>query len=279
MIRKGKQQRLGQNFLINKRAAQSIVEKFQPREKELIVEIGPGKGALTAYLVESKATILAIEVDSFLCQDLKKRFENSPNLSIINHDILNYNFNNILTGSGEKVENIRIIGNIPYHISKPILMKLFSERHLIQDATLMLQKEVADRILAAPSSKAYSPLTVLFALTAKTTKLMDLSPGSFSPPPQVDSCVISCTFFESALFSAKEEDGLKKTVAFLFSKRRKTIKNNLAASLNISGSKATSLIESCGFQPSMRAEELKPEDFLKIARFIHAIDEPFDIMA
>jgi 16S rRNA (adenine1518-N6/adenine1519-N6)-dimethyltransferase len=278
MIRSAKRH-LGQNFLINQRAARSIVKKFQPKEEECIVEIGPGRGALTVHLVESKAIIVAIELDPHLCQKLKEKLKNFINLRIINSDILNYNFNNIFKQTGREMESIRIIGNIPYQISKPILMKLFSNRDVIHDAALMLQKEVADRILSKPGTKNYSPLTVLFSLTSKIQKVMDLSPGSFSPRPQVHSTVISCTFFKKARFNETEEKSLKKMLTALFAKRRKTIKNNLAASMKIDGAKAATLIESCGFDPSMRAEELHPEDILKMARFIHISSIPFDIMA
>lgn len=269
---------LGQNFLINRRAARSIVQKFQPKEGECIVEIGPGKGALTVDLVESRADIFAIEVDFLLCRQLSQRLKNFTNLRIINSDILKYNFREILSQAGRRIKNLRIIGNIPYQISKPILMKIFSDRALVYDAALMLQKEVADRILARPGSKTYSPLSILFSLTSKIEKLMDLSPGSFLPKPQVRSSVISCTFSRKRLFDEAEEETLKKLLTALFAKRRKTIKNNLAASLKINGVKAATLIESCGFEPSMRAEELCPEDLLKMARFIHVRKIPFDII-
>ncbi len=270
---------LGQNFLINRRAARSIVQKFEPKEGECIVEIGPGKGALTVDLVESRADIFAIEVDSILCQQLNERLKYYKNLRIINRDILKYNFKNILSQTGRRVKKIRIIGNIPYQISKPILMKIFSERALVHDAALMLQKEVADRILSRPGSKTYSPLSVLFSLTSEITKVMDLSPGSFLPQPQVRSTVISCTFSRKRLFNEVEEETLKKLLTVLFAKRRKTIKNNLAASLKINGAKAAALIVSCGFEPSTRAEELYPDDLLKMARFIHVSKMPFDIIA
>lgn len=276
MVRREKQKRLGQNFLINQRAAQTIIEKFHPKEKELIVEIGPGKGALTDLLVKSKASIMAIEVDPALCKQLRQKFEKYYNLRIITGDILNYHFSDLLTGNAGKINDIRVIGNIPYHISKPILMKLIAERDMVHDAILMLQREVAERVLASPGSKNYSPLSVLFALTAATKKLMTLSPGSFSPPPQVYSTLISCTFLKRAKF--REEEVLKTILAALFSKRRKTIKNNLATLLKVSGAKAASLIESCGYQPMKRAEELDPEDFLKIASFLHINSSPFDII-
>ncbi len=279
MIQKAKRRHLGQNFLINRRASKTIVQKFKPDKEDVIVEIGPGRGALTEYLVKTGANIYAIEADDSLCILLKDKFKNYHNLTVINGNILNYNFNNILEKSGVKFTKLRVIGNIPYHISKPLLMKLISERYFIHDFTLMLQKEVTERIISTPGSKKYSPLSVLFALTSKMKRVMELSPGSFSPAPKVYSSVISCSFFNKAIFRNEEELILKKIIAALFSKRRKTIKNNLAALLKVSGKKAASILERCGFDPLMRAENLHPEDFLKIARFISAKKMHFGIMA
>lgn len=279
MIQRTARRHLGQNFLINQRASRSIVEKFKPAKGDMIVEIGPGRGALTDHLVKSSANIFAIEVDQSLCFFLNDRLKKYLNLTVINADVLNYNFNTILEQKRTKAGKLRVIGNIPYYISKPLLMKLISERQCIHDATLMLQKEVTERILSGPGSKNYSPLSVLFALTSKIKKIMDLSPGSFSPAPKVHSCVISCSFLKKAKFKVEEERTLKKIVAALFAKRRKTIKNNLTTALKISEHQATFILEKCGFPSSLRAEDLNPEDFLKIARFISKEKKCSDIMA
>lgn len=259
---------LGQNFLVNGRAAVSLARRFNARKRDLILEIGPGYGALTKHLVKQDPYLCAVEKDERICNTLRIELQDRTNVWIINGDILQQRFLDFCSHAGLRKKKIRIIGNLPYSISKPILMKMISERSNIKDFMVMLQREVAEKILSEPCSKSYSPLSVLFHLTATLEKIMELSPRSFSPPPKVFSTVVRGNFLEDADFVPEEEAMVRKVISSLFARRRKTIKNNLALLLKDSNL-AVDIIRACGLRHDMRAETLSPGDFVSIARLIN----------
>ncbi len=259
---------LGQNFLVNGRAAVSLARRFNARKRDLILEIGPGYGALTKHLVKQDPYLCAVEKDERICNTLRIELQDRTNVWIINGDILQQRFLDFCSHAGLRKKKIRIIGNLPYSISKPILMKMISERSNIKDFMVMLQREVAEKILSEPCSKSYSPLSVLFHLTATLEKVMELSPRSFSPPPKVFSTVVRGNFLEDADFVPEEEAMVRKVISSLFARRRKTIKNNLALLLKDSNL-AVDIIRACGLRHDMRAETLSPGDFVSIARLIN----------
>ncbi|MEW5807750.1 MAG: 16S rRNA (adenine(1518)-N(6)/adenine(1519)-N(6))-dimethyltransferase RsmA [Acidobacteriota bacterium] len=264
----GKTKRFGQNFLVNSRAAHRIASEFHLKEGEIALEIGPGRGALTKFLAESGARLYAVEKDPSLSRFLEEMFNDNPEISIINADILQHDFKDFCAPPGSEKNVLRIIGNLPYSISKPVLMKIISERLWIRDFLLMLQKEVADRVLSRPKSRNYSPLSVLFSLTSTIRRVMELSPRSFSPPPKVHSTVIHGKFLDRPGFEDEEEEKVRQIVSALFSKRRKTIRNNLSSFLKVDDRKVTIILEGCCLDPESRAETLDPEDFVRISRSV-----------
>jgi 16S rRNA (adenine1518-N6/adenine1519-N6)-dimethyltransferase len=227
--------RFGQHFLENAWALK-VVKAIAPTAGDVFLEIGPGPGALTFPLAQSGLPILAVEIDRDLVADLARRVP--PNVTVISGDVLETDVVPYLTGLGTPASSaeagppkrrFRVVGNLPYNLSTPILFRLIDlqQRHgLFADATIMLQREVADRLVAVPGRKAYGVLTVLLQRHAVVTKLLDLPPGAFRPAPKVNSAVVKLTFGASDVRVADPEL-FETVVKRIFSQRRKTLANAL----------------------------------------------------
>ncbi len=247
--------RFGQNYLQDQNIIKKIISEIAPKENELIVEIGPGQGALTQYLFESKANLTAIEIDRRVINDLKNRF---ADLNLLHYDFLDLDLNPIVTSSQQK---LRVVGNIPYNITSPILFKLFDNNTIINDAVFMVQLEVAKRMTAKLGSKDYGILSVLLNYYGNTKLAFKVSPNVFYPKPNVHSAIVHIYFNEvrnNPIFNAI----FKSIVKSSFGNRRKTLKNSLSngifANIDFSG---------CGIDLSLRAERLNVDDFIKLAEF------------
>lgn len=243
--------RLGQNFLKDKNILRKIYEFINPQEGERIIEIGPGEGALTEFLISSRAEVIAIEIDKRVIEHLQSSF---PDIKIINQDFLEVDLTQFHSS------DLRIVGNIPYNITSPIIFKLIENHNLIRDAIFMVQYEVAKRMTAKKGSKDYGILSVLLSYFAETEFCFKVSPNVFYPKPKVFSAVVKIKFKKN------NDESLKKTfiqiVKAAFGNRRKTLKNSLSnsifAQLNFSG---------CEVDLSLRAEQLDLSDFIKLAEF------------
>lgn len=243
--------RLGQNFLKDKNILRKIYEFINPQEGERIIEIGPGEGALTEFLISSRAEVIAIEIDKRVIEHLQSSF---PDIKIINQDFLEVDLTQFHSS------DLRIVGNIPYNITSPIIFKLIENHNLIRDAIFMVQYEVAKRMTAKKGSKDYGILSVLLSYFAETEFCFKVSPNVFYPKPKVFSAVVKIKFKKNI------DESLKKTfiqiVKAAFGNRRKTLKNSLSnsifAQLNFSG---------CEVDLSLRAEQLDLSDFIKLAEF------------
>jgi 16S rRNA (adenine1518-N6/adenine1519-N6)-dimethyltransferase len=247
--------RFGQNYLQDQNIIKKIIDEIAPKENESIIEIGPGKGALTEHLFNSKANLTAIEIDKRVIDDLKHRF---TDLNLLQYDFLDLDLKQFITIENQK---LRIVGNIPYNITSPILFKLFDNNTIINDAVFMVQLEVAKRMTAKLGSKDYGILSVLLNFFGRTKLSFKVSPNVFYPKPNVHSAVIHIYFNE-----IRDNQGFnlifKSIVKSSFGNRRKTLKNSLShgifAEVDFSG---------CDIDLSLRAEQLNVDDFIKLAEF------------
>src|SRR3972149_6031853 len=220
---------LSQNFLVNLHAAQRIVDSLNLSNEDSVLEIGAGKGVLTQFLIEKAKKVYAVELDKNLCEFLREKFSNQKNLEIINQDILQLDLKKLLPSSPK----IKIIGNLPYQITSPILDWLIQYKELISQVVLMVQKEVAIRMSASPGSKDFSPLSVFVQVYTNPKILFSLKPGSFNPPPKVDSTVMVLDFLSQSKVRPEDEKLFFQIVKASFSTRRKTILNCLSSNLKL----------------------------------------------
>ena len=255
---------LGQNFLVDRHAIDRIVEALDPRSGEPILEIGPGRGALTDALVARVTRIAAVERDGALAEALRR--DHPPDqVLVFEDDVLQVDLASVAAAlEHPPATRIVVVGNLPYNISKPIAMKLFRERRSIDRAVLMFQKEVADRLTATPGTKSYGPLTVLASLTYCIERLFDLRPGAFRPRPKVDSTVTRWHTREMPGFDEKHEAALLACLAASFQRRRQTLRNNLRSALG-STDQAEAILGSAGLDASLRAEAIPPQGFVHLA--------------
>ena len=212
---------LGQNFLVNEGVVDRIIEALSPTSEETIVEIGPGRGALTAKLIERAGRLIAVEFDHNLLAPLQAAFGGSDNFKLIADDALQVNFCNAI----QPARHARVVANLPYNISTAILQRLIAQRTCISEMVLMLQREVVDRISAPPGSKERGYLSVFVEAYYETEKLFDVAPGSFRPVPKVWSSVMRLTPKQQS--PIEDETLMWQLVSAGFAQKRKTILNNL----------------------------------------------------
>ena len=248
--------RLGQNFLVDRAYQERIIRAVNPRPNETIIEIGPGHGALTEHLVESGARVIAIELDHELISPLRAGFALRDNFSIVEADALKIDFAALI----EPATTARVVANLPYYISTPIMQRLIEARTAITEMTVMLQREVVERITAAPGGKEYGFISVLVQYACEAESLFDVPPGAFRPAPKVWSSVLRLTRRAAPVAVVRDEARLIELAKVLFSQRRKTIFNNLRAGytrLNLADAAAVlALLEEVGLNPQRRAETL-----------------------
>lgn len=242
---------LGQNYLTDENICRNIVDSFNIRPGDRVIEIGPGKGAITRFILEKTANFTAIELDRNNCEILKERFSG---LDIINRDFLKIDMNELLKKPDEK---LRIIGNIPYNITSPIIFKLVDNRTIIRDAQLMIQEEVARRITAEPNNKEYGIPSILVNAFGSSKLLFKVSRSSFYPKPKVDSRIIYFNFTQSQEDRIKDIEYFRKLVKTAFGTRRKTLRNCLK---NIEADLTKSELDF-----SRRAESLTIDEFITLS--------------
>jgi len=238
-----------------------IVELAEIKEDETIVEIGSGLGLMTSLMAERAAWVHAVEIDGKLVSVLKERLKEYHNVTVIHGDILKYDF---LTALGENsVKKIKIIGNIPYSISSPILFHILDHRKQISTAVLMMQKEVADRLCAVPGTKAYGIPTVLFGLYARISRELTVAPGCFYPKPEVTSTVVKMLIPEEPLYWVENDALFFRLVKAAFAQRRKTLLNNMknAHWKDCDAGRIENLLRDMGAGEKIRAEELSIQQF------------------
>lgn len=246
--------RFGQHFLHDAKVIARIVEAIDPRAGERIVEVGPGRGVLTAALLERVDHLQAIEIDRDLAAGLDARFERGR-LEVLQADVLDVDFT-ALRAAGPA---LRLVGNLPYNISTPLLFHLLTHAAAIADMHFMLQKEVVDRMAAAPGSKIYGRLTVMLAPWIKVEPLFGVGAGSFRPAPKVESTVVRLTPLRASPFDIGEPRRFEQVVRAAFAQRRKTLRNSLKGVVD------EAAFQRLGIDPNDRAERLSPTQFAALA--------------
>lgn len=247
--------RFGQHFLSDTHIIEKIIHAVSPKEDQHIVEIGPGQGVLTRYLIPKAARVDAIEIDRDLAAYLREHFQQFPHFFLHEMDVLRFDFSTLT----EKQASLRIVGNLPYNISTPLLFRLFDYLPLIQDIHVMLQKEVAERMSATVNTPDYSRLSVMTQFYCQTQKLLDVSPMAFKPPPKVESSVIRLIPNKRGRYQPKDPAHFSEIVKNAFNFRRKTIRNSLKPYLS------EAEISQLNIDPNKRPQELTIDDFIRLS--------------
>lgn len=252
--------RFGQNFLRDEGVIDDIEREIAPTDSDHVVEIGPGEGALTQALISSGCRLDAIELDRNLITPLLATFSIHPRFTLHSADALSFDFGALASAC----HTLRIVGNLPYNISTPLIIRLLKERALIKDMHFMLQLEVVERLAAKPGGKSWGRLGVLAQLHCQVEKLFEVPPQAFYPPPKVQSAVVRMTPWPEPPHPGLDENALARIVTRAFAQRRKTLRNNFKGMLSDTD------FEALGIRPDARAETLKIEDFVAITELTHA---------
>lgn len=263
---------LGQNFLTDKNIIDKIIEAPEISEKDLVIEIGPGIGVLTQAAAEKAAKVIAIEIDRNLIPILKETLKEYDNIEVINKDILKINLQEIVEQNteykGHKIESVKIIGNLPYYITTPIIMKILEEGVKADSITIMMQKEVADRLKAAPGSKTYGAISVAVQYYCNIVHVANVPKEVFIPQPKVDSSVLRLDIRKSKPVELNDEKLFFKCIKAGFGQRRKTLINSLNGNLEIGKEELEKVLIRAEIDGKRRAETLNIEEFARIANEI-----------
>ena len=247
--------RFGQHFLSDPGVIDAIVRAVHPTGDDIIVEIGPGQGAITDALARSAGHLHAVELDRDLVARLRRRYEDKPNVTVHEADALQFDFASL----GDR---IRVVGNLPYNISTPLLFHLLKFRKQIIDMHFMLQKEVVDRMAASPGSKAYGRLGIMLGCHLNIESLFDVPPEAFDPPPEVTSAIVRLDPLPPGAFDIQDEHGLSTLVSTAFMQRRKTLRNSLKKSVE------TLDFEAVGIDASLRPEQVSIADYVRLSNHL-----------
>jgi 16S rRNA (adenine1518-N6/adenine1519-N6)-dimethyltransferase len=256
---------LGQHFLHERHYIDQIVMAVDPKPGDRLVEIGPGQGAITFPLLRRHGALTAIEFDRDLIAPLAEAARGVGELTIIHRDVLAVDFTELAAGG-----KLRLVGNLPYNLSSPILFHALDHAAAITDMHFMLQKEVVDRMAAGPGSKVYGRLSVMLQAYCEVTPLFVVPPGAFRPPPKVDSAVVRMVPKDPSRIQVRDPARLQAVVRAAFGQRRKTLRNAL------SGLCDTGMIEAAGIRPEARAEQVEVAAFIALANLPHgdAVQQP-----
>lgn len=246
--------KFGQNFLIDQSIIQSLINAIHPQAEDLMVEIGPGLGAMTQPLLKQLNHLHVVEIDRDIIQWMQG-FYPAQKMTIHNSDVLKFDF-------GTLGERIRVVGNLPYNISSPILFKLLENTAQIIDMHFMLQKEVVERMVAAPSNAEYGRLSVMLQYRLQMEYLVTVPPEAFDPAPKVESAFVRCVPYASLPFPATDEALFAKVVTAAFGQRRKTLRNTLKGLLDDAGFSALNI------DSQLRAENLSVAEFVAISNYL-----------
>ena len=258
---------LGQNFLIDEEVIAEIVNGSGVGEDSLVVEIGPGEGALTEHLAEMAGHVVAVDLDERMIKLLKVKLFGYDNVELIHGDILELDLSKLIEErlSEYNLTNVRIVGNLPYYITTPIIMKLLKMRTATDSITVMMQKEVGDRILAGPGSKQIGVITYSVQYYADVSKVIDVGRESFYPSPKVDSVVLRLDIRKNPAVTVSDEDFFFKTIKAGFMMRRKTLLNSLTSLDGFSKPVIEEALNNVNIEANRRAESLSMEEFARLS--------------
>ena len=259
---------LGQNFLINEEVVTNIVDCSNIDKQDLVIEIGPGLGTLTKYLLEKAGKVICIELDTKMLQILKDRFSLYNNFELINNDVLKVDLKNIIEKEKAegKIKNVKIVANLPYYITTPIIMKLLEEELELESITVMIQKEVADRLIAIPGEKNTGAITYAVYYYATSEAIMEVPNSSFIPEPAVTSKIIKLNIRKEPIVTPKNKEKMFKVIKCAFMQKRKTLLNSLTNNKIFENkNQGIELLKSLQINENIRPEELTLEQFEKIS--------------
>lgn len=257
---------LGQNFLINQEVVEKIVDCSQISKEDLVIEIGPGLGTLTKYLLEKARKVICIELDTKMLQILEDRFSLYDNFEIVNNDVLKVDLKNIIKKENPEIKNVKIVANLPYYITTPIIMKLLEEELELESITVMIQKEVADRLIAIPGQKNTGAITYSVYYYATSEGILEVPNNSFIPEPEVTSKVIKLNIRKSPIVNPKDKEKMFKIIKYAFMQKRKTLLNSLTNNkIFNSKQQGIEILSSLQINENIRPEELTLEQFAEIS--------------
>ncbi len=257
---------LGQNFLVNPEPLKIILEAGALTAHDTVIEIGAGLGCLTEVMARHVERVIAVEVDELLFNALAAQFSTDSRVQLLNADILKVEFDSLLSeGTGTVPTTFKVIANLPYSITTPILWKLLAHHKQIHSCVLMMQKEVAERIAAPPGGKDYGALTIGVTYYAEATLIATLPPENFYPAPKVDSALLKLTMREKPKVAVEDEELFFRIVRTAFRTRRKMLKNALVRGRFVSGEVLAAKFEELGIAPQRRAETLDITEFAALA--------------
>ena len=261
--------KFGQNFLIDDHVITKIINAAEITKDDLVLEIGPGIGTMTQYLAESARKVIAVEIDKNLIPILGETLAEYDNVTVINEDILKLDINRLVEEENAG-KPIKVVANLPYYITTPIIMGLFESHVPLQSITVMVQKEVADRMQVGPGSKDYGALSLAVQYYAKPYIAANVPPNCFIPRPGVGSAVIRLTRYEEPPVTVKDESLMFKLIRASFNQRRKTLQNGIANSPELPYSKAQveKALEKMGLAANVRGESLTLAEFAKLSDII-----------
>lgn len=255
--------RYGQHYLVDSRVAERIAALVQIAPSEVVLEVGPGTGALTAPLIRRLGRIVAVEIDGYLVSRLRERF-GPEHLRLVEGDVLRLDLEALCVD--EHATRLSIAGNLPYNITGPLLFRLLEQRRSIGRAVLMVQREVARRLVAGPGSREYGRLTVLLGLYAEIRMAMEVPPRAFRPVPRVDSAVVECQFREQPRCPVADEGVFRQVVHMAFGQRRKMLRNSLARMLTSSERpQLPGIAQRAGIDLAQRPEQLSVTQFARLS--------------
>ncbi len=260
------QKKFGQNFLIDDHVITKIINAAEITKDDLVLEIGPGIGTMTQYLAESAGKVIAVEIDKNLIPILGETLAEYDNVTVINEDILKLDINRLVEEENDG-KPIKVVANLPYYITTPIIIGLFESHVPLQSITVMVQKEVADRMQVGPGSKDYGALSLAVQYYAKPYIAANVPPNCFIPRPGVGSAVIRLTRYEEPPVMVKDESLMFKLIRASFNQRRKTLQNGIANSPELPYSKAQveKALEKMGLAANVRGESLTLAEFAKLS--------------
>ena len=261
--------RLGQNFLIDENVVETIVDCSNINEEDLVIEIGPGLGTLTSKLVEKAGKVICIELDSKMITILKDRFLLYKNFEVINDDVLKVDLKSLIKKekANGKIKNAKIVANLPYYITTPIIMKLLEEELDLESITIMIQKEVADRLVAIPGDKNTGAITYTVYYYASSEKILEVPNTSFIPEPEVTSEVIKLNIRKEPVVKTQNKEKLFKIIKCAFMQKRKTLVNSLYNAKILQDKKqGIEILKKLNIDENARPEELTIEQFENISK-------------
>ena len=260
---------LGQNFLISEDAVSSIIESASITKQDLIIEIGPGLGTLTQQLLEKAGKVICIELDTKMVNIITDRFSLYDNIQIINEDVLKVNLQEVIKKEKQEnnFQNAKVVANLPYYITTPIIMKLLEDKLDIESITIMIQKEVAQRLLAEPGDTLSGAITYGIHYYTIPENVVEVTRDSFIPAPEVDSQVIKLNIRKQPPVKVKSEEKLFKIIKLAFMQRRKTLINALSNGNLYTKTEINQMLEALEIDPKIRGEKLTLEQFAEIANF------------